>query len=417
MNKKNIYNFFQNVVSLFAVKGLDLALTLGLIPFLILRVGMINYGTYAFAMAIVLFFVNILNYGFDLSSVRILAINKDNPVKIRQLFNEVISVKLFLVIIIYSIIFAVVFFIPRLGEYKRLFLYASLILVGDLFSLRWFFLGLEKMKFITIINFFSTLTYVGLVLVLVKQKTDFILIPLAEAIGMFLVSTLSLLWVLKQFKIKIQLLSIKEIVNYLKLNFNSFINLLLPSTTGIFVVFLVGVFGLPYDVTLMQIGVKFTSAFSTVNTILTTVFYPMVNREQWKMKVSRNVLLCVGFILSAVMFFASEFLISNWLKLSSPSDLSNIVKLIKILSPIPFLMGVISSFGVNGLLIYFKDMSFSIITIISTFTMLILASCLIPKFHFLGGAISFLGSRIVYAILLYLSCNRHNDKFKEMIHK
>lgn len=405
------------MVSLFAVKALDLILTLGLIPFLILRVGMINYGTYAFAMAIMLFFVNILNYGFDLSSVRALAINKDNSVEISKLFNEVISVKLFLIVIVYIIIFALFFFIPQLWENKRLFLYASLILIGDLFSLRWFFLGLEKMKFITVINFFSTLIYVLLVFVLVKQKTDFILIPLAEAIGVFLVSTSSFLWVLKQFKIKIQLLSIKEIVNYLKLNFSSFINLLLPSTTGIFVVFLVGVFGLPYDVTLMQIGVKFTSAFSTVNTILTTVFYPMVNREQRKMKVSRNVLLCVGFILSAVMFFASEFLISNWLKLSSPSDLSNIVKLIKILSPIPFLMGVISSFGVNGLLIYFKDMSFSIITIISTFTMLILASCLIPKFHFLGGAISFLGSRIVYAILLYLSCNRHNDKFKEMIHK
>lgn len=405
------------MVSLFAVKALDLILTLGLIPFLILRVGMINYGTYAFAMAIMLFFVNILNYGFDLSSVRALAINKDNSVEISKLFNEVISVKLFLIVIVYIIIFALFFFIPQLWENKRLFLYASLILIGDLFSLRWFFLGLEKMKFITVINFFSTLIYVLLVFVLVKQKTDFILIPLAEAIGVFLVSTSSFLWVLKQFKIKIQLLSIKEIVNYLKLNFSSFINLLLPSTTGIFVVFLVGVFGLPYDVTLMQIGVKFTSAFSTVNTILTTVFYPMVSREQRKMKVSRNVLLCVGFILSAVMFFASEFLISNWLKLSSPSDLSNIVKLIKILSPIPFLMGVISSFGVNGLLIYFKDMSFSIITIISTFTMLILASCLIPKFHFLGGAISFLGSRIVYAILLYLSCNRHNDKFKEMIHK
>jgi PST family polysaccharide transporter len=405
------------VVSLFAVKALDLILTLGLIPFLILRVGIINYGTYAFAMAIMLFFVNVLNYGFDLSSVRTLAINKDNPIKIRQLFNEVISVKLFLVIIIYTIIFAVFFFIPRLGEYKRLFLYASLILVGDLFSLRWFFLGLEKMKFITVINFFSTFTYVGMVMVLVKQKTDFILIPLAEATGMFLVSTISLLWVLKQFKIKIQLLSIKEIVNYLKLNFSSFINLLLPSTTGIFIVFLVGVFGLPYDVTLMQIGVKFTSAFSSVNTILTIVFYPMLNSNQRKMKMSRNVLFGVGFFLSIVMFFGSEFLISNWLKLANLSDLNNVIQLIKILSPIPFLMGVISSYGVNGLLIYFKDLSFSIITIISTLVMLVLASCLIPKFHFFGGAISFLVSRMLYAILLYLSCNRHSCKLKNVVVK
>jgi hypothetical protein len=61
-------------MSLCTLKGIELALTLGLIPYLIVKVGVaiMNYA----AMAMILFFVNVLNYGFDLSTVRDLAANK-----------------------------------------------------------------------------------------------------------------------------------------------------------------------------------------------------------------------------------------------------------------------------------------------------------------------------------------------------
>ncbi|WPR71639.1 oligosaccharide flippase family protein [Flavobacterium sp. NG2] len=401
MNKKKIYHFSQNLISLFTVKGLELALTLGLIPYLIFKVGVENYGKYAFAMAMVLFFVNFLNYGFDLSAVRELAKNKNNLEKVEQLFNEVFSVKLFLIGIAYCIIFILVLFIPRFEEARNLFLLASLLLIGDLFSLRWFFLGLEKMKFITLISFLSTLIYVGLVIVFIKHKEDFIWIPVAEAIGLFVVSGLSFVGVLKQFKIKVQLLSFREIGVYLKSHFNSYINLLLPSTTGVIMVFLVGLFGLPNTVALMQIGVKFTSAFSTVNTILTTVFYPMVNREQRNIKASRMVLLGIGFCLSLVMFFGSPFLIAHWLKLKSVTDFENTIYIIKYLSPIPFLMGAISGYGVNGLLVYFEDQLYSWITIVATLFMIVLGCVLIPVLTIIGGAIAFVSGRLLYALLSY----------------
>jgi O-antigen/teichoic acid export membrane protein len=280
LNKKNIYLLSQNVFSLFIVKGIDLVLTLFLIPFLILKVGIINYGTYAFAMALMLFFVNVLNYGFDLSAVRELAIHKENKAKISEIVSKVISVKLFLIIILYVIVAGLVFFIPRFREYKEMYLFASLILVGDLFSVRWFFLGLEKMKFISIMSTFATTVYVIVAVNIIKAPSDFIYIPLAESIGMFLVSLGSLFWVIRAYGVNFRLFSLNQIFQYLRLNFSNFVSLMLPSTYGITSIFLVGVFGFPSDVTIMQVGMKFTSAFSTVNTILSAVFYPMVNREK-----------------------------------------------------------------------------------------------------------------------------------------
>ncbi|WP_366184844.1 oligosaccharide flippase family protein [Flavobacterium ovatum] len=406
MNKNKLYHFSQNLVSLFTVKGLDLALTLGLIPYLILKVGIANYGTYAFAMALMLFFVNVLNYGFDLAVVRELAKNKDNTAKINQLFNEVFSVKLFLLLLVYLVLFILVFFVPKFKDGNVLYFSASLLLLGDLFSLRWFFLGLEKMKFITLISFFSTIIYVSLVLLLVNEKNDFIWIPFSEAIGLFVISGIAFVWVVKEFKITIQLLSIKKITDYLRLHFNAYVNLLLPSTTGVLIVFLVGVFGMPYAVALTQVGVKVTSAFATVNTVLTTVFYPMVNREKKNMPPTRYVLLGIGFCLSILMYLGSPFLISNWLHLEQEIDVEYTVQIVQILSPIPFLMGVISSYGINGLLVYLKDKLYRRITVSTTFFIVLSSFFLIPKFPVLGGAITFVIGRALYALLSFYHFNK-----------
>ena len=96
MNLKKYRSVLENSISLFSLKAIDLALNLWLIPFLILKVGLYNYGLYAFAMALVLFFVNLLNYGFNLSTVRDLAKTKGNPQQLQSIFNEVFSVKLVL---------------------------------------------------------------------------------------------------------------------------------------------------------------------------------------------------------------------------------------------------------------------------------------------------------------------------------
>ena len=81
MNLKLLYQFSENTLSLLTLKAIELGLTIGLIPYLILKVGFHNYGVYVFAMSLMLFFVNILSYGFDLSTVREISKNKNEDRK------------------------------------------------------------------------------------------------------------------------------------------------------------------------------------------------------------------------------------------------------------------------------------------------------------------------------------------------
>lgn len=408
MKKK--HQIIENITALFTLKLVDLGLMVWLIPYLISVVGFYNYGHYVLAMSLALFFVNVLNYGFNLATVRELAKHKENTsLKINNIFNEVFSVKLFLMVILYVLFIGISFGVPKFSEHFYVYGAASFILFGDLFSLRWFFMGVERMKFITLIHLFGTLMFVGLVLWLVKEASDYKNVPVYEALSVSLVNIVGFLWVLKVYKIKLRLISIEKIIIYLKLNFSSFINLLLPSTLGILIVFLTGLLGNPLAVGVMQIGVKFTGAFTTLNTILTNVFYPLVNRNNHMEITTRKILNILGCFVSVAMFFSAEFLITHWLHFETKEREQVMVLIIKVLSPVPILSAIVSSYGVNGMLTKYQDKLFGKITIVALCTMFVLSVILVPGYLELGAAIAFVLARCVYGgtTFYYFKKNRY----------
>ncbi len=355
------------------------------------------------------FFMNITNYGFNLVAVRDLAKKATNNQKtIGVIFNEVFSVKLYLTGLLLIVMLLLILFVPKFSSFKLIYLFASFLLISDLFSLRWFFLGMEKMKFLPAINLVATLIYVLLVVLFIRQPKDFVYIILFEAIGMLIAGFISFTYVLNEYQLTIKILPFKKVRKYMVANFSSFINLLVPSVLSNIAVLLVGFFSISTHVSFMQLGVKFSNAFSTVNAILTKVFYPMVNRNTSAMKLAFKVLISVGFILAVAMYFSADFLIKPWLKLENAYALEQVVFIIKLLSPTSLLMAIISSYSVNGLLVFGKDKVVGVITVFATLTGLIIGVFLIIKYTYLGGAVFLIAARGLYALLSYVLFKKNN---------
>ena len=296
--------------------------------------------------------------------------------------------------------------IPGFRMHALVYVFASFMLVGDLFSLRWFFMGIEKMKYIPAINLGASLIYVLLVLVFIQQPKDYEFIILLESIGLLIVNMISFLYILLEYNVKIQLLSFKKVRQYVIVNWSSFINLFIPSMLSNTAVFLVGVFSVPANVSIIQLGVKVANGFTTINAVLTKVFYAMVNRKVQILRKSFSVILGIGILLSIVMFISADVFIGPWLKIEDAIIEQQISFIIKVLSPTPFLMAVISAYGINGLLVYGKDKLFGYITLIATLLSLILGLLLIPKYTYLGGAIFLLAARGFYAIGSFMMFNK-----------
>ncbi|MDP2058445.1 MAG: oligosaccharide flippase family protein, partial [Flavobacteriaceae bacterium] len=72
----------ENFISLSVLKFLDLTLPLILTPFIIYRIGVVNFGIYGFALSLITYMRNFVQYGFTLSAVRDIAIQNENKEKI-----------------------------------------------------------------------------------------------------------------------------------------------------------------------------------------------------------------------------------------------------------------------------------------------------------------------------------------------
>lgn len=397
MGFKKYFGLIENFISLSLFKVVDAVIPLIIIPYLITVVGKDNYGIYAFAYALIFYLLNIVQYGFSLSGVRLVAVNKEDKNKLNKIYSDVFTTQLYLSILVFVTLFLLVFFIDKFRDNYLVYTFFSLIILGELLSPIWFFLGIEKMKFITLVNLVSKSTFAILVFLLIKTKTDFVYISLYHSIGFVVSGIIAQIIIFRVFKVKLTISPITEVIKMLKHGLSAFLTLVTPTLYSNTSIFLVGIFGIPQYVTFMEIGSKVSGAFGVLNTVLTHVFYPFINRNKKFIEQVKYLFVGLGFLLSICMFFLSESLIGLWLPEPSPE----IIRVVKFLSPSPFLVSIISTFGVNGLMVHNQDKLYLKTVAIGSVCGLITGLILIPKYFYIGGAIAIILARSVKAVLSY----------------
>jgi len=260
-------------------------------------------------------------------------------------------------------------------------------------------LGVEKMKYLPLVSLIGRLIFVVLVLLFINKPSHYIYILMFESIALLIANVLSFSFIIAEYSIQLKWIPFSEVKKYLYTNKGAFISLFIPSMLSNTAIFLVGWFGLPSQVSIIQLGVKVSNAFSTVNSILTQVFYTMLNRVKDRMKLSFLILITTGLFLTITMYFSANFIIKHWLKINDDMLFDSIVSLVQLLSPIPLFMGLISSFNINGLIVFDKDTLAGSITLLTVLVALMIALMFLPSDLILGGALFLLVARGLNAIL------------------
>jgi O-antigen/teichoic acid export membrane protein len=406
---KKYYTLIENFISFSLFKVIDAIIPLIIIPYLIGVVGKENYGIYAFAYALVFYLLNIVQYGFSLSAVRLIALNRTDKEKLNKIYSSVFTTQLYLAIIVLFILYSLILLITKFNVNKEVYYYFSLIIIGELLFPIWFFLGMEKMRFITVVNLVSKSSFAVLVFFLIKESSDYVYISLYQSIGFLISGLIAQVFIFKSFKIKLHIAPLIEVKKLLKDGLSSFLTLVTPTIYSNTSIFLVGIFGLTQHVSYMEIGSIVSGAFGVLNKVLTHVLYPFINRNKGAVKILRYIFLIVGAILSLLMYFTSQFLITLWL--NSPSV--EIVNVVKYLSLSPFLVSVISAYGVNGLMVNHKDKLYLKAVAIGSISGFIACMILIPKYFYIGGAIAIIIARSIKAMLSYYYNTKTEHRLNE----
>ena len=87
MNLKKHFSLIENFISYFLFKAVDAVIPLIVIPYLIGVVSLDKYGVYAFAFALIFYLQNIIQFGFELSAGRDVALMRDDKEKLKTVYN------------------------------------------------------------------------------------------------------------------------------------------------------------------------------------------------------------------------------------------------------------------------------------------------------------------------------------------
>lgn len=386
----------ENFLSLSVIRVADFILPLIVLPYLIKTLGVEKFGLTAFAASLVNYFLNITQYGFSLSAVRELSKNQESNNNIEKIFNNVMNTKLFLLILSALCLIIILIFNP-FQKYFWLYVFSFGIVIGDVLFPKWFFQGIEQMRFIAIINILFKLTYVILVFIFIKNENDFILVPLFQSVGFVIGGFYSLFIIRRKYKLKFKFVKFKNIMCQLNLSFSSFITLFFPTLYSNTSVFLLGVFTDNTLVGYFSGATRISNAFSSFNQILTRTFYPFVNKNRNIKKVNFLILIS-GLIVSLLMLGSSHFTVSKILG----DGMLKAIPLVMILSLSPFLLSIRTVYGINYLLVNHFDKLYMKIALFSSSIGFLMAFFMIPLFFDLGAAIVVISSQIVYAILSFV---------------
>ncbi|MGF7119163.1 flippase [Methanobacterium oryzae] len=242
LESKDYKGLLNNFISLSSLQIVSYILPLITLPYLVRVLGPEKYGLIAFATAFITYFQILTDYGFNLSATREISIHRDNKAKICEIFSSVMIVKGILAILSFIILSFIVFLIPQFKTNWSIYFITFGIVIGYLLLPIWFFQGMEKMKYITILNISAQLIFTASIFIFIRNPSDYIYVPLLNSLGFIIAGVLGLRIIFKNFGMKFKLPTYQTIKFQFKEGWHVFISTFAVSLYTNSSVFAVGLF-------------------------------------------------------------------------------------------------------------------------------------------------------------------------------
>jgi PST family polysaccharide transporter len=169
VHKKKILN---NFFSLGIVQVINALLQLLVIPPVIARIGMENYGVVAVAQVLMFYMATFTDYGYNQTATREVSLNRDNPQLLSLLFSRVSFTKILLCITAFVVLIMLSLFFPIIQQHFSLYCLAFLFVPGYAAQPVWILQGLEKMQLLALGTLAARIIFVVLVFVFIKGPGD-----------------------------------------------------------------------------------------------------------------------------------------------------------------------------------------------------------------------------------------------------
>jgi len=399
-NKKYAY-IKENFFSLAFLQLFSMLMPLIVLPYIINVFGYELYGVIILAITFISYFQSITDYSFKITATRDITLNKQSNFRLSVIYSKVMIIKTFFLFISILLIIIAVSYYPVFYEFKYVFYLTILSLLGNYLFPDWFFQGIEKMKYITIINVIVRLFFTVLIFVFIKEKGDYLLYPILQGMGLITAGIVGQLTLYKRCEIRFYRIRRRHLVKSVKSNFPVFINQVFPMFYNNTTSLILGVFESNFLLGVFNAVKKMIELIVTMIGVFSRVFFPVLNVKKNMFKMYRNLILV--FVAVSIL---SAFLLRNFIFNFLEIDIEYKTELLSILLLGVFGYALYDIYGLNYFIVKKKDKLVMKNTIFSSIIGLILSFPLVSYFGIFGAAINLSLSRCLMGGILLIKYNK-----------
>jgi polysaccharide transporter, PST family len=213
--RKEYKQIIENFFSLSILNMLSYIFPLITLPFLVRILGVEKFGTVSFALTIFQYIILLSNYGFSFSATREISINRENKEQVSQIFSSVLVIRICIAVICFLLLLLSMLFFKKISDEAFLYFFGFGIVLGDIIMPVWLFQGMEKMKYVSIVNIFLKGIFTILIFLVLRKTEDYPLVLLLNSFGYLSAGLLSMYFAFRHFGIRFVMPQKTELVRQL----------------------------------------------------------------------------------------------------------------------------------------------------------------------------------------------------------
>lgn len=376
-------------------------------PYVSRVLGVMNIGICNFVDSIINYFVLFSMMGISTVGIREVAINKNNPDKLKSAFSSLLTLNAITTIIGIIALAIATITVPKLQENSELMFFGAFKLLFNLFLIEWFYKGLEDFRYVTMRTIIVKCFYVASVFIFVRKANDY---PIYYLLTVLMVVVNAIINVIHSRKFVSFSFHEIELKKYLKPYFTLGIYLLLTSMYVSFNVIYLGFVGGDTQVGYYTTATKLYTILIALFSAFTGVMLPRMSSlidegriDEFQNKLTQSINILMSFSIPAIIFMI--LLAPQIVLLISGPGYGGAIIPMRIIMPLMFIIGYEQILIVQTLMPLKKDKIIFRNSILGATMAIALNILLVGQLQAVGSAIVWLCCETSLLILTQIAVN------------
>lgn len=311
-------NTIKNGIWLYILQFFNTVFPLLTLPYVTRILGADKYGVFSYALNIITYLQVVVEYGFNLSGARKIAICKEEKTE-EQIYSRIVTAKMLLLLITILITISIIMLCNFSDEQIITIIIMFILVIGTTFTQSWLFQGKQKMKFVTISNSIIRIIFMILIFICVRTENDIYIYSFLYAVVFFIIGIVQTLIIKKVFNYKYKISKFRDCIDELKDGWYTFTTSAMSKIfTGISITLLGIINGANSSIVGIYSAIqKIPVAINMIYAPIGQAIFPYISKKykedsKFSIKIIKKLLVLLGIcfipIISIVAFFSYDLI-------------------------------------------------------------------------------------------------------------